>query len=827
MRSETMPYTLPIKWKSLLIAHFTLCSLGLIKLIKLLIDSAYTTYFSDFAIGKIGIAALNSHGCKLNRYLEYGLGLIALSLFLWISTILMQKMTRESVLFKSRGRILIFFLLNSYFTLRLCSSADNFSHWSGLWIAFTFVFPLSFLTWRVAPLAKLGKGLMWLILGGVLAQFWLMFQPLIFKPMLIENDFMSMPGQTHLASGAWVDNLQFVNQHDIGGILKYDPRVDQGETPFPRAGTYVKLTQPTLINEFLNSNFNNAKNRFIYYPNLKILSINAAMSEEERHLLSEIAAPADKEKINQLYLLSLSKANFYDSRVYTPDEWDFIQKNKIELLDQARAGWFFYHHNYFMNTLLAVAKGVDFRDTMSIYGGWMITQFFVKALNVLGGVNYQNYFKLLFAIYPLYYLFFIGLIYIFFRRIEYVLLAALLGIAAFFNLGTQLIQLAVGFNPIRHFLDLFVLLSFYFYARQKNTAWLLLSISMAYLALFFNKEFGIFLLFALSGAVLFRLLFNKTHWLAGSIVSVASLGGFYLYGWGMPSKSSGFAYFLLGINSPPTSATLIMILLILNAFFYSLAIKWRQIQDPIYDAWLCALFYCQFLLIYLIWYPMPHHIYGMAIPYIILALMTIYLGVRYFNQEAREKNLLSGLLIGVLAGIYLPSAMFYYRDFNAYQKNFAVHKLYQWNFPTAQFSATMDPQLFSQAVTIIQKYAKNPGIFIISKYDDLLPTLANKYNAMPYPELLTNLITSNDIHSVIQFVQQQKPAYIFVDSDIMRNFMSEVYYPADAISKKFRLNDYSMGRASLMERLKLVYLGIQHDYALVEKSALITVYKRI
>ena len=139
----------------------------------------------------------------------------------------------------------------------------------------------------------------------------------------------------------------------------------------------------------------------------------------------------------------------------------------------------------------------------------------------------------------------------------------------------------------------------------------------------------------------------------------------------------------------------------------------------------------------------------------------------------------------------------------------------------------MDPQLFVNAVSLIQQYAPEHSIYIISRYDDLLPALAGKYTAMPYNELLTNLLTSNDVTHVADVMKQKKPHYIFVDTDIARSFNNEIYHPDDVLAKRYQLNMYSRDRVSTLNNIKLLYDRIRGDYKVAAKSELITVYERI
>jgi hypothetical protein len=812
--------------KTLLI-HFLICSFGFLKLVMLLASDLYYTNFLGFAVSKLGGNALVVGTGKLEVILQYFSGLLALLVFFALaSTVATCQNVRSSRFSQSFIYLGIYFLGNIFFTYRLFRSANDFSHWCIPWLILTLALPVILL--RAVPLKRtLPTFFVVTLTFGLLMQLFLIFQPLIFKPMLIENDYMDIPGQTQLKSGEWVDNTRYINEHNIGGILKYDPRKDNGETPLPRKDTFVSIEPNSSLQLFLDININNARSRYIYYPKQHYLSVQGPMSPTEYTLLNDIFKnPHDKAQIDTLYLQSLHQKFYYDSRIYTPEEWDFIQKNKIELLDQAKTGWFFYHHNYFFAPILAVALDGVHAAPMMVYG-WLNTIVVAKILKLMGGVNYQHYFQFLFSLYPFYYGCFFLAVLIIFRRIEYAAIGLLFAATALLFLGIEPTRLAPGFNPIRHFLDVFVLATFFIYTKNRQWPWLIGSYFLCFLALLCNKEFGLFLTAAVTGAVIIYEGLEKKK-LSFSIFAafVGGLTGLILFMW-VPGKNPSVGYMLLGVGTPATSAKLVKSLLAVNAVLYFLAVVFRQLKTHINYFWLGVIFYCQFLLFYLLWYPELHHLLDIAVPLAILFLSLVYLLIRYFNNEIKERAILTKVIVLLFFALYLPASISFYHDAERYNRNFATHKLYQWPFETARLVSTMDPQLFINAVSLIKRYASGHSIYIISRYDDLLPVLAGKYSAMPYNELLTNVITVNDADNLAKQLKQIKPLYLFVDTDIERNFNSDIYNADDPFTKYLRLNDYSNDRAYVMDRIKNVYQRIKSDYRPVAKSELLTVYKHV
>lgn len=811
--------------KKILLAHFSLSSIAFIKLMMLFVDGLYQDNFLSFAIGKIGMKALESGTGKLSIILQYFSGLLFTAVYAALVYALIQFGTaRHSKVFAKKIILVGYFLLNAVFIYRLLAAGNNFFHWIGYWLFFTFALPACMvsLPWRSFPAWP--RWLVFSLSAVVLLQVWLIFQPMILKPMLIENDYMDISGQTQLKDGAWVDNTRFINEHHIAGIVKYDPRIDQGQTPAFQSGSYVSVTETPLLDKFLEMNRLNLKYHLAYNTEKKWLSVKGKISEQDHLLLSyAFNNPADKQAIDQLYLLSGMQDHTYQRRVYTPQEWDFVEKNDIELTDQGRTGWFFYHHNYFFTPIFAAAQGGDLSKITMVYG-WFNTLLFAKLLTWMGGVNYQNYFHLFFSFYPPYYFGFLFLALLIFRRAEYGLLALLVAVAGLMGIGIEPIRLWPGLSPLRHFLDLPVFMCFYFYARGRNLIWLLSAYALSFVALCCSKEFGLFLIGSLSATVIIRAWYERNNFFAAMLSAAAGLLGLIAF-LIVPGKNPGYSYMLLGIGSPATPAMVVIVALLFAAVMYYAALLFRHIKDPVNYFWLSVLFYCQFLLVYVLWFPLPHHLFNIAAPLSLLALCFIYLLMRHLDATRNERSVLSVMLMLALL-VYVPTAFSFYLHEHKYYRNFVTHKIYHWPFATARLDSTMDPQLFVNAAALIQKYAPADSIYIISKYDTLLPILAGKYSAMPYNELLTNIITTNDVAFLKDFFADKKPEYLFVDRDIKRDFNNDIFMPNDPASKKLGLDQYSASRAATLVVLPEAFAAVSKDYQPVAQSELITVYKR-
>jgi hypothetical protein len=172
----------------------------------------------------------------------------------------------------------------------------------------------------------------------------------------------------------------------------------------------------------------------------------------------------------------------------------------------------------------------------------------------------------------------------------------------------------------------------------------------------------------------------------------------------------------------------------------------------------------------------------------------------------------------------------FYKEKNRFIRIFNTHKLFQWDFDRAHVISTIDPQPIRNAVEMIRDYSRDSkGIYIISKYDNILPFLAERYSLMPHFEMYYYLITPQERSQTIQSLEMNKPKYIFIDTDI------EKYRPEHDLSlddpwhKIYNSEWVKKERASRYGRYKelwKIYDSIAHDYEKVKECILISVYQR-
>ena len=194
---------------------------------------------------------------------------------------------------------------------------------------------------------------------------------------------------------------------------------------------------------------------------------------------------------------------------------------------------------------------------------------------------------------------------------------------------------------------------------------------------------------------------------------------------------------------------------------------------------------------------------------------------------AVKKERITGIRIGLVSMVlllYIPSLTLFYKDMARYNKVFATHVVHNWTFQYGVFQTTMAPQLFIESVNLIDQYASGPSMYLISKYDAILPILAHRSHALPVVNLALDLLSHRDIDRCIQAIKVNQPTYLFVDSDIIRDLRGDVLLPSSYLGERTYQESY--GRVQVMKNMRQLYYGIQNDYVPLQRGSLITVYKR-
>lgn len=817
----------------LLFVHFFICSIGLFGLIRYVANRTVGTVAGSINafISYSDWATFSATPTKPIDLVQYVLSVCSLALYYAIVLIFIRNYSDKAenalkkiapskpvmmgclggsfllnaALVQNRGGPFIFILIATWFLILALPALPLINSW-------------------LDQATKTGGR--WVHAAIAIAAFFLAisFYPYISEKMPVANDYMDIPEQTILSTGV-VDNTEYINKNSIGGLRKHDPRNPVVALELLADGRFIRLGKSAAVAAFA---LNHAQ-KFSYDEETGILIVGVLMNRGEVDDLAKIAAnDAERVRIYTFYYNQLAAAK--TNRNYSPEQIEFIRKNKRELEHQALAGHYFHHQHTMLGTINEYVLGKPQDQTVFLYG-WLSTVVIAEAMKALGKISFEGYQKVFYSFYPAYYLLLLAAAAFIFKKKEYVLLVGALTTGALCLVGFEAIRFAPGFNPVRHFFDIFALVCFYWYLflPRRNIFYLASALAFSILGILFSKEFGLVLLLSMLATVVVRTILEKRSARAELVLMAIALpcasAALLLIS---TAKNPTLLYVLLGIAAPPMNQMALLGLLSLFSAAYFLLIKYKKPQDNWFHLSLFWFLYTQGLLIYFVWNSEPNHFWSLSSAWgILTALLLKCWSVNLDWLAIRERKVLFASNLLLVFFLLLPGMGFYHLDQRAHQKIFQEHTNYRWDFPRAKFTSTMDPGVFENAVGLIKKYSTDNSIYILSKYDNILPFLSAKYSAMPYAEMGLSLVTKKEMEKSVDVIRQNSPEYLFVDTDMGRSYVGDVYDTNDPLNKfDENLYDASRGRAMVLENFSKVFKEVRNLYEPVEVGQLITVYKR-
>ena len=181
----------------------------------------------------------------------------------------------------------------------------------------------------------------------------------------------------------------------------------------------------------------------------------------------------------------------------------------------------------------------------------------------------------------------------------------------------------------------------------------------------------------------------------------------------------------------------------------------------------------------------------------------------------------TSLLIILLLLTFIVAKGFY-KEKIQFHDIFSHHKVYDWNFSRVHLKSTINTELIKENVDLIKEYSTGKGIYIISKYDNLLPFLSERYSLLPYFEMSWHLFSEKDTQGAVSKIEREKPGIIFVDTNISR-------YGYDPWAKIYSNKEDIKERASRFGRnagLNKLFMQVNSHYEKIKEGSLISVYKR-
>ena len=675
----------------------------------------------------------------------------------------------------------------------------------------------------------------------VCAQFIMTLLPYIRGELPMINEYMDIPEYTRMGE-QYVSNADYMRQHNFGGLLKYDLEVDRGNSPLPRPDTFIKVPRTDLLDQFIEKH----KWDYHYDDRMGALVVDSAMPpgahqdlalifDQERHRVpidwlhytstdmpQRAATAEERDFLRKSRYLSLDLL----PRAATAEELDFLRKNELELHWQILNRWVLHHHNFVLGPINEYALGKPLAEINAQYG--LLNVVMMKwLLEKTGGISYQNYFQKWFAWWLVYYALFVALAYLLFRNVYYVTLVCVLAFGFINKIDYQFLFLGPGLNPIRHFLDLPVIACLFWYLKTRRAGVLVLALLFGLIGIMNNKEFGVFLIVALVVTLLVK---NWQEWDRGGhsevrwLVGAAVVLGLILL-WGIPGRDIMSQYYRQGFLGFATNPQRLYLIVFIISGCYLLLLRVEHVANEWKYLALFLLLYSQGLLAYGLWGGTDKHLLNIASVLVLSGAVFLKLLIDQSSLKKYEQVLVGALIVGALGFVYVPGLVAYYTTKSEYEQVFSTHRTYEWSLERAQFRSTMDPKYFVDSVSLIQQYANSEnGIYIISKYDHVLPFLAKKYSAMPFFDVPWMLLTDNEVKLCVESITTNKPPYLFVDTDIERNLNGEIV--RSGVSASILQGDESLLRVQRLSLLKNVFAAVKDDYEPEMSRGLLTVYRK-
>lgn len=636
------------------------------------------------------------------------------------------------------------------------------------------------------------------------------FSDHLIGPPKIINEFYSIPEKTRIGS-RYVDNTDYYNkQFDIGRSYKWDI-----EKPY-RSGGYVEISlgERSLLRPVLSDSvlYYNGVDKRLYLNGIGVPGVISLYGREDLR---------DINKYNEY----LGAYRGYIKKRYDKEDVRFLAKNKYEYHWQILDRYMLHHHSFILSPVSAYNLGVPLKKIGAQYGLGNIV-IFEWIMRQMGGVSLENWLRLNASFYVVYYLMYAFVLFSVFNKIN-ALLIFFASIGLLYAHGYEFLILAPGDSPWRNIFDVVILFFLYGYQKMQRKYYVYLALLLGIISVIINPQIGLMIVIALLISLSIYYAIEKKFSIQRiTVLFTVLLIAVYLF-YGYSSEGDLAVYYLKGVIGFPVSDLSYLAIFVFIAVGYALLIF--LIKDGYKDNLLPLVyifFYAQALITYYVWHADANgflarsHIYVLAI---VMFSCSVYNKIRVQHKWYQA---VYGSIIIMIFVFYAGNTAMVNKEKNRYDDIFESHKVYGWDFKKAKIISTTNPIYFKEAVDLLNKYASDDKcIYLISKYDMILSFLSEKVSGMPFQDLKWYHMTEREVRNSVMAVLKSKPQYLFVDTDINRN------YNDDVVSRSMPvigyLHEESVWRAERLKIMALVFEQVSVNYQLVDKGKILSVYKRI
>jgi len=652
-----------------------------------------------------------------------------------------------------------------------------------------------------------------MIVVGFFELAYLFYDPLINKPK-IANEYYAIPEKT-IIDNRFYDNTSFFNKN-IQSPLTYKYDIISGDSkenviPLDKSKLRIVFSGESSVRD-------SSINQIFYDKNGRYTSFNLMRSGDCMEVMSNDYLYALMQRV-------VSRSSYMDTVQYGKKVMDFLDKNRYEIHQQVLGRYIIHHHNFVLSPVNELSLGKEKNQINAQYGlGSAIL--INKLLSYTGGVSLHNWLKWCYLFYIIYFLLFVVVVN---KVSESVAITSLVFIASLIiinNRGYDILLMPPGESPWRHFFDVVVLYFIYRYGVSQKLIYYVIALILSVASVYINPQIGMMVLLSVIAAGMIYSWHEKHFFfLMIALSCMALLFGimFYLQQGAQIGLTRYYIDGLVGIKID--SLYILGISLVFLMAYMGLYYLMQQRERSDYFPLAYLLFYSQALMLYTVWHFDRNGITSRFFIYILTVILLVYKLSYNKNFKWQYFRFLKAGAIFVFLLVYLNSLLFVLKGKKEYDDIFKSHKVYSWGLKRADIVSTIDPIYFKESIDLIRKYSLfKDGIYIISKYDNILPFLSEKYTEMPFIDMSWYFVTNKEVRNVLDLLRRNKPEYIYVDTDIYRNYNNDLI--DIRIPKIGYLSQESAWRVQRMKLLNLVFEGISNDYSLCEKGILISVYKR-
>lgn len=658
-----------------------------------------------------------------------------------------------------------------------------------------------------------------ILLIGCLPLVWALF----ITPFNIPNEFLALQTQTRMANGDIQPSLDFLAHWQMEGLTLSKPGTSLRE-PF-----YLALTG---ISEQEKGRALVLSNPELYWfdEQTGTLEIHRIGTASQYQSLLSIAPPSAIASLQRRFRDDMGDALALATRQYSAEEKEFLKLNRPELERALVLGRFFYHHNFIFSP--AVARAQDPHVEQGSQYGKGLTQAFSAVLSVAPeNFRFNAYLLYLYASYPIYLLilFVVGRACGLTAWQQYFIMAAT--IASYLLSEIETVRLGVGLAPWRHVFDVVVLYALCRYGRCSSLLnWILVAVSV-FVSIYWSREMGAFIGLSAAGALLALAIQQRDMRLLGyfSGLVVVVLASWFVSD---PNAQALTWPVMAGVNTPPIPTGLITGA---AAFSCSLLAAWlwlmRRLDGNVNAlGWWCmvgaVVFYSAAAIIYLIFYPRPHHF----APVMPAMAMGIAAGWALFTHESQGESInprmrfadsgtTAVLALGVAVLVVLRTV-----EVVGENRIFTNHVTQRWEFPAASLVSTADSTLLDKSVAMIRAHNPQAVVDILSPWEVVLLPLSGKGKNGPFVVSFDSLPTNREVNLLAGHLVHHGNDLIFVDSRLIAGHY-ELPLLEDAYMKNRQHASVLRLRAHAM--LRTVFTRVQDCYRLEEAGPLISAYRRV